>query len=126
MGIYCDGGSGGAEAALSNEIAFSGGSPDEPGWQLIHVQVEAINGDKPQLLRKLNSFAADRSIGGNPVGFAYEIALAYNALGQPREALEWLARSEAAVGHSFNSSPSIPGCKIFAAKPHQVLLISDQ
>jgi hypothetical protein len=35
-------------------------------------------------------------------GFAYEIALAFNSLGESVSAIEWLERSEAAGGHSFN------------------------
>ena len=44
----------------------------------------------------------DASVRDNHAGFAYEIALAYSAVGDAGKAIEWLARSEAARGHSFN------------------------
>ncbi len=91
-----------AEEALRSEVAYSGGDRADPGWQIVVVQVEAINGEKAELLKALERAAADPDVGKNPYGFGFEIALAYNALGNTQKALEWLERTEAAGGHSFN------------------------
>ena len=91
-----------AEEALRSEIAYSGGDRADPGWQIIEVQIEEIDGDKAELLKKLELAITDPDVGGNPYGFGFEIALSYNALGNTQKALEWLERTEAAGGHSFN------------------------
>jgi serine/threonine protein kinase/tetratricopeptide (TPR) repeat protein len=91
-----------AEESLRSEIAYVGGEITDPGWQVIAIQIEAINGDKAELLKRLERAVSDRSVGRNPFGFGFEVALAYNALGQTAKALDWLERSEAAGGHSFN------------------------
>lgn len=91
-----------ALAALEKEAELSDGSMDDPGWKVIKVQVEAIDGDKTALQKQLDEAISVPSVGGNASGFGYEIALAYNALGRTQTALEWLGRSEAAGGHSFN------------------------
>lgn len=90
-----------ARTALEKEMEYSGGSAEDAGWKVILAQVEAIN-DKGRGLKTLEEALSDRSVSDNPFGFAYEIALAYNALGDSQKAIEWLVRSEAAGGHSFS------------------------
>ncbi|MCC6330093.1 MAG: protein kinase [Acidobacteria bacterium] len=91
-----------AEAALAKEIELSGGSMNDPGWKVIQAQVMALEGGKQDARGKLDEALQDRSVTDNPSAFAYEIALAYNAIGDPAKAIEWLARAESARGHSFN------------------------
>jgi hypothetical protein len=91
-----------ATAALVKEMEYSGGSPEDAGWKVIAAQVEAIDADKQAAVKKLQESLTDMSVRDNPYGFGYEIALAYNAVGDATRAIEWLARSEAAGGHSFN------------------------
>ena len=91
-----------AEECLRSEIAYVGGEPNDAGWQVIAIQIEAINGNKTELAERLNRVVADPSVGKNPFVFAFEIALAYNALGNKDKALDWLERSGEAGGHSFN------------------------
>ena len=91
-----------AADAFAREVELSGESADDPGWVVVRVQFEAINGDPQALLRKLDEAVKAPSVGGNHYGLAYEIALAYNALGRTQTAIDWLERCEAAGGHSFS------------------------
>ncbi len=91
-----------AMSALEKEREYSGGTADEAGWKVIQVQVDALEKQPAELAATLGKAIEDPTVGLNPFGFAYEIALAYNALGDTASALSWLQRSEAATGHSFN------------------------
>lgn len=91
-----------AQEALRLEMHYSNGSADDSGWKVIMAQVEAMGAEKQTALRLLEESLADSSVRDNAFGFAYEIALAYNALGDKAKAVEWLTRSEAAGSHSFN------------------------
>jgi serine/threonine protein kinase/tetratricopeptide (TPR) repeat protein len=88
--------------AFHSEVQFSGGGIEQPGWQIIHNQIEAISGDKDSTIKRIDTAAADPSVRDNPFFFAFEIALAYNAAGETQKALDYLERSEAAGSHSFN------------------------
>ncbi len=91
-----------AAAALAKEMEYSGGSGDDCGWKVIQVQVESLGGSKESLLQKIDECVKEPSVRNNPGGFAYEIALAFNSVGETQSAIEWLERSEAAGSHSFN------------------------
>jgi eukaryotic-like serine/threonine-protein kinase len=91
-----------AREALAKEMDYSGGSLNDPGWLVIALQIDAIDGDRQALLSRLDAAASDPSVRDNPYGLGFEVALAYNALGSPRQALDWLERCEAAGSHSFN------------------------
>ncbi len=91
-----------AEAALSKEMELLGGSPGDPGWKVIEAQVAASDGRVSDARFLLEEALKDRSVRDNHFGFSYEIALAYNALGDRANAIEWLKRAEAAGAHSFN------------------------
>ncbi len=91
-----------AEAALAKEMELLGGSPAESGWKVIEAQLAALDDDKTNARKLLAEALGDHTVRDNPSGFAYEIALAFNAIGEPSNAVEWLARSEAARSHSFN------------------------
>lgn len=88
--------------SFNKELSYSGGNRSDPGWKVIEVQISAINGDRAANLKKLETAILYPSIKNNPFGFAFEIALVYNALGQTEKTLEWLARADKAVNHSFN------------------------
>lgn len=106
-----------AEAAFAKEVEYSGGSMDDPGWQVIRVQVEAIDGDRSELVKRLDAAANDPSVKDNSFGFAYEVALAYNALGRTQAALDWLERSDASVSHSSNFLPVDPRLNNLRGEP---------
>lgn len=92
----------GAKAAFEKELAYGKGSIDEPGWRLIEIQVTAPDEDRPAKLRQLEEAVASEMIRKNHNGFAFEVALAYNALGETEKALMWLEHADAARSHSFN------------------------
>ena len=91
-----------AKAAFAKEIEYGGGSVDEPGWRLIEIQVTAPNEDRSAKLKLLEEAVRSDLVQKNHKGFAFEAALAYNALGETEKALDWLEKSEAAGAHSFN------------------------
>ncbi len=91
-----------AMEAFNKELSYSGGTRSDPGWKIIEVQISAISGDRRENLKQLETAIAVPSIKRNPFGFAFEIALAYNALGETDKAIEWLERADTAVNHSFN------------------------
>lgn len=113
-----------AEAALAKETELSGGAPDQPGWKVVQVQVEAIDGNRQELQRKLDESVKVQTVGGNPFGFAYEIALSNNALGRVESALDWLERSAAAGGHSFNFSAVDPRLVNLKNEPRYIALMN--
>ena len=93
---------GAAKASFQEELEYSGGSLDEPGWRVIEVQVTAPSEDRPAKLRLLEEAIVSPDIQQNHRFLSFEVALAYNALGEKEKALDWLERSEAANSHSFN------------------------
>ncbi|MGD9560983.1 MAG: protein kinase [Pyrinomonadaceae bacterium] len=113
-----------AAAALAKEMEYAGGSPEESGWKVIVAQVEAIDANKQAAIDKLNEALADTAVRGNSFGFGYEIALAYNAVGDTAHAIEWLERSEAAGGHSFNFTGADPRLANLKKEPAFVSLLS--
>lgn len=91
-----------AMRSFRDELSYSGGSSTDPGWQIIELQLDPTAGDRRAKLKLLADAVGSDAVKGNDFAFAYEIALAYNALKEPQKALDWLERSEAARGHSFN------------------------
>ena len=91
-----------AKAMFQKELENAHGSADQPGWRLVEIQVSAPDEDRAAKLAMLESAVASKDIQDNHVAFAFEVALAYNAIGQTDKALEWLEKSEAAHSHSFN------------------------
>ncbi len=91
-----------AAVALGKEMEYSGGSAEDCGWRIIRSQIEAIGSSKAPLLQKIDECARDPFIKSNPSGYGYEIALAFNSIGETQRAIEWIERSEAAGSHSFN------------------------
>jgi eukaryotic-like serine/threonine-protein kinase len=92
-----------ARNAFINERSFSG-SGGEPGWVVIQSQIEAMNaaGNRAAVLEKLNGVVADPKVKNSPESFAYEIALAYNALGEGEKTFEWLEKADKSRNHTFN------------------------
>jgi tetratricopeptide (TPR) repeat protein len=91
-----------AKATFAKELEYGGGSVEEPGWRLIDIQVTAPNEDRAARLKQLEEAVRSETIQQNQNGFAFEVALAYNALGESEKALDWLEKAEAAHAHSFN------------------------
>lgn len=113
-----------ASEALSKEIELSGGSPNDSGWKVVEIQIDAIGGITQELQKKLDTAVKDPSVGKNLFGFAYEIALANNALGRTEDALAWLERSEAAGGHSFNFAATDPRLSNLRNEPRYIALVN--
>jgi tetratricopeptide (TPR) repeat protein len=91
-----------AKKTFATELEVGRGSTDEPGWKIIEIELTAPNEDRPSKIRVLDEAVASDLVQRNPKGFAFEAALAYNALGETEKALDWLEKSEAAHAHSFN------------------------
>ena len=91
-----------ALASFRKEYTFSGGNDDEPGWNIVKAQIEALNGNPEKVRADLEKVIEIPVIKNNPFAFAEEIALAYNALGDKEKALFWLEKAEAANNHKFN------------------------
>jgi hypothetical protein len=81
---------------------LSGGSLDDPGWKIIEYQIVQPETDLKTRLAELDGVVSSDVIRKNDYAFAFEVALAYNALGEKDKALTWLERAEAAGNHSFN------------------------
>jgi tetratricopeptide (TPR) repeat protein len=92
----------GARYAFEEELKYGGGSVDQPGWRLIQLQLTEPGEDRTESLKLLDAAVSSDLIRGNHKAFAFEAALAYNALGETAKALDWLEKSEAARSHSFN------------------------
>ncbi|MEO8041207.1 MAG: hypothetical protein ABI646_01240 [Acidobacteriota bacterium] len=92
----------GARYAFEDELKYGKGSIEEPGWRLIHTQLVEPDEDRTEKLRLLEEAVHSDLVEHNHRAFAFEAALAYNALGETEKALEWLEKSEAANAHSFN------------------------
>ena len=91
-----------AQDAFQKEVSYSGGRLTEPGWMIVQLQLVAPGDNNAQNLKALDSAAKDSSVSSNDYTFAFEVALAYNNLGDTNKALEWLERAAAANSHSFN------------------------
>jgi tetratricopeptide (TPR) repeat protein len=91
-----------ARAAFEKELHYNGGSPQDPGWKIIEAQILPPAGDQTAQLTNLRTAAANPVVSRNPFAFAYEVALAFNNLGDREKAFEFLERAEAAKSHGFN------------------------
>jgi serine/threonine protein kinase/tetratricopeptide (TPR) repeat protein len=91
-----------AKATFQKELEISNGSLNEPGWKLIEIQVAAPDEDRAAKLKELEAAAESSQVRDNLRFLSFEVALAYNALGETQKALDWLEKSEAAHSHSFN------------------------
>jgi len=90
-----------AAAIFSKEITYSGGDSTNPGWQIIAAQVQPI-ADSSKFIETLNAVVASSEIRDNPLAYAYEVALAFNALGDKAQAIKYLEIAEQAGSHGFN------------------------
>jgi hypothetical protein len=87
---------------FAKELEYGGGSVEEPGWRVIDIQLTGPAEDRAPKLKPLEDAIRAESVRSNPRAFSFEIALAYNALGETAKALEWLEKSEASSSHGFN------------------------
>jgi tetratricopeptide (TPR) repeat protein len=98
-----------ARESLERERLYSGANDADPGWKIIACQLAPADaGARQAALKELEAAIHSESVKGNDFSFAFEIALAYNHLGDKEKALEWLERSEAAGSHSFNLMEADP------------------
>ena len=91
-----------AVSSFQKELTYSGGSLNDAGWQIIQLQMVTPATDRKVALAELQKAENGEYVKGNDFSFAFEIALAYLALGERSKALDWLERAEAAGAHSFN------------------------
>jgi hypothetical protein len=89
-----------ARASFDKELASSNGSLDDAGWKIIDLQMRAQLGQTTA--KEIATVAAAKEIISNPFFFAFEVALAFNAVGDTQRALDWIERAEASGNHSFN------------------------
>jgi TolB-like protein/Tfp pilus assembly protein PilF len=89
-----------ARASFDKELAYSNGSRDDAGWKIIDLQMRAQLGQTTS--KEIATVAAAKEIISNPFFFAFEVALAFNAVGDTQRALDWIERAEASGNHSFN------------------------
>lgn len=79
------------------------GDADAPGWRIIEAQLAPTDDDsKRAALTTLETAINTEVVRGNNFTYAFEIALAFEHLGERKSALDWLERSEKAGTHSFN------------------------
>jgi serine/threonine protein kinase/tetratricopeptide (TPR) repeat protein len=91
-----------ARSIYQKELSFSGGKPTDAGWAIIDLQLTPPAADKQEKLRLMDQILADPFVKRNHFAFAYEIAIAYEALCEATLALDWLEAAEAAGAHGFN------------------------
>jgi serine/threonine protein kinase/tetratricopeptide (TPR) repeat protein len=97
--------------AFQKEMSFSGGTLDDPGWKVIEAQIVHDDNDRIRLAQSLEAAINQKPVVNNDYTFAYEIALAYNALGDKNKAIYWLERAAGANSQSMsfvNVDPRIP------------------
>ena len=106
-----------ARTAFNKEITLSGGSSDDPGWKIIELQLPGSENDLAPKLAELDSVVSSDTVRKNEYAFAFEAALAFNALGDKEKALNWLERAESAGSHSFNFIAVEPRLKNLHSEP---------
>jgi serine/threonine protein kinase/tetratricopeptide (TPR) repeat protein len=109
--------------SLQREMAASGGSLDDPGWKLIAFQVNPQN-DHSAAVADVQQVADSQVVKGNANAFAFEVALAYNAIGETTRALDYLELSESVGSHSFNLAEVDPRLDNLRRLPRFQKLIS--
>ncbi len=85
-----------ASSAFQNELSFSGGDINDPGWYMIVAQVESLTDNKKGIAEKLNASVSHPVVRDSPDTFSYEIALAFDMLGEKEKSLDWLEKAESA------------------------------
>ncbi|MDI1242506.1 MAG: hypothetical protein PSX80_11340, partial [bacterium] len=87
----------------------SSGRPDAPGWKIIEAQLAPLDeSSRRAALYMLEAVIDTPIIRSNDFTFAFEIALAYEHLGNGELALNWIERAERAGAHGFNMIESDP------------------
>ncbi|MEO8648646.1 MAG: protein kinase [Acidobacteriota bacterium] len=92
----------GAKAAFEKELSYSGGTTADPGWKIVAAQLPSSDEGRKTMAAELNKAVQSDLLQKNDYAFAFEIALAYLAVGDRSQAMDWLERSESARGHSMN------------------------
>jgi tetratricopeptide (TPR) repeat protein len=87
--------------AFQKEMSFSGGQASDAGWKIIQLQMVDPTVDHTAEIATLEAAIQTPPVKNNDYAFAYEIALAFNNLGDREKALEWLERAYAASSHGI-------------------------
>jgi len=90
-----------ALAVFDRELRASGGSLEDPGWKIIQLQIDP-NPDRRAAIKAVEAVAEHPTLRSNDRGFAFEVALAFSAVGENTRAIEYLERAESSLAHSFN------------------------
>jgi serine/threonine protein kinase/tetratricopeptide (TPR) repeat protein len=90
-----------AHAVFQKEFSYGGGETDDPGWYMIIAQVEALGENKPEITENLDRSVEQPIIKNALPAFSYEIALAYNMLGEKEKTLKWLEKAESSGDNGF-------------------------
>jgi serine/threonine protein kinase/tetratricopeptide (TPR) repeat protein len=86
---------------FGKEMTFSGGNITDPGWKIVQLQLVPVEGGRSALLTELQKAINSPEVLHRDYSFAFEIALAFNHLGDRDRAIEWLERAQAASTHSM-------------------------
>lgn len=104
-----------ARDAFTKEVANSKGSLDQPGWRIIDYQLLGMT--KLASSKDVEALAVTPDITDSPFFFAFEVALAFNSVGDSQRALDWLEKAEAAGNHSINFLAVDPRVKNLHSEP---------
>ena len=114
-----------ARESLERERLYSGGNEAEPGWKVIECQLAGNDPvSRAAAVKELEEAVGGEGVKGNDFYFAFEIALAYNHLGDVENAIDWLERSEAAGTHGFNLMESDPRLANLRGEPRFQKLVA--
>jgi tetratricopeptide (TPR) repeat protein len=87
---------------FEKELSYSGGKTTDPTWKIIELQLVPPDKNRDENLNLLAKLINDPPVKGDDFAFAFEIALAYNNLGDTEKAIYWIERAAAANSHSMS------------------------
>lgn len=107
------------------ERSAANGKPEDAGWIVIESQLVATDSEsKAAALKRLEEAAETPIIKENDFYYSFEIALAYNHLGETQKALEYIERSESSGSHSFNLVEADPRIANLRKEPRFLKVVS--
>jgi tetratricopeptide (TPR) repeat protein len=114
-----------ARESLERERLYSGGNADDPGWQIVDAQLASEDAEsRASALAILEKAIQEPEIRTNDFAYAYEIALAYDRLGEKNRVLDYLERAERAGTHSMNLAEVDPRLAKYRKEPRFMALIA--
>lgn len=112
-----------ANEVFQKERSYSGGTTEDVGWNIIHLQVRALGENRNEVLAELDKAVTNPELKNKPTAFSYEVALAYCALNEDQKAIDWLEKAEASRAHSFNFVQVDPRLTSLRSDPRFVKLV---